>query len=245
MSDLPGVSIVMTTYFPPDERGPRRIVVAMNTLDTWVRHLRYDGVFGLHIADDGTDEKILGDVRQSAANTIYNLDTEDPSPRLRWNPLVELSRGERHGVGASLNRGIIEAIGRQHLVLYAVDDWALTQDFDITPWVRLLLEEQGIGAVRLGPPHPHIGGTVMMFSGGWALRLDRHHYAASQRPTLFHPRFWAHYGLWPEDCSAIDCERVFNERFCRSSGPDIALALPHPWEPQYSDELSAIDPTKG
>jgi len=45
-----------------------------------------------------------------------------------------------------------------------------------------------------------------------------------------------------EDINAYECERLYNERFCQAGGPDIALALPHPWRHIESVELAGVTP---
>lgn len=227
MSDgaLPPVTIVMTTWFPPGDDGARRLDAVWETMASWRKHLRYEGPLHLHIADDGSDPGHL--------QTIAGLWLAADEPTL--------SRQVRKGVGASLNAGFGAAFVRSPVVLYAVDDWALTSDLDITPWVRLLLHDD-IGMVRLGPPHPGIRGRVEMFEVGWLLRLERVCFAFAHRPALYHQRFIESYGPFDEGISALECERVYNERFCRRDGPGIVLALPHPWKHIDSIELADMEP---
>lgn len=232
MTDLPPLLMLATTYFPPDDRGGDRAVIAQRTINSWRERLRYDGPTHLHVADDGS-LKILVRIALERGAQVPAFDTMTTSVQAR------------HGVGASLNEGIEAQKRLGAVMLYAVDDWLLTTEFDVTPWVQLLLDDKSVGAVRLGPAHPGLTGTVAAFPSGWGLRLNRHNFVASQRPTLFHQRFWDAYGRWPEDVNAYECERIFNERFCEGLGPDVVLALPHPWQHQDGPELADIDPTKG
>lgn len=181
----------------------------------------------MHISDDGS------------ANIVYNSMFKDN--------LVTFSRQDRKGVGASLNKGFKHAFKNGNIVLYAVDDWALTQNFDLTPWVKLLNEREDAGMVRLGPPHPYTQGKIEIFTKdwqGWGLRLDRISYAFGHRPALYHKRMIDHYGWFEENSSALDCELDYAARFIRDEhGPDIVLALPHPWQHDYSsDSLSEMEP---
>ena len=57
-----------------------------------------------------------------------------------------------------------------------------------------------------------------------------------------HKRFIDRYGPFPENCSALDCEYLYNDRFCNNQGPDIVLALPHPWYHIYGVDLSGVVP---
>ena len=130
------------------------------------------------------------------------------------------------------------------LVLYAVDDWALTADLDLTPWADALMVRPDIGMVRLGPPHPDLTGTVVMLPEGWALRLDRHHFANATRPFLAHRRFYDAYGWYDEEQSAYECERLHNLRYAHAPAglPDVVLALPHPWIHVGEAEVGDITP---
>lgn len=223
--DYPPVTIVMTTYFPEGEIGVQRREAAEKTLRSWDSILFYSGDLHLRISDDGSDEllKWIGD--WEGASRSYQI---------------------RRGVGASLNKGFSRAYESSPIVFYAVDDWMLVEELDITPWVRLLLEREDVGMVRLGPPHPNTTGRIEMFTEewqGWGLRLDRYAYAYAQRPALYHKRFTDVYGWFKEGVSAIECEREYAEHFVRTPGPDIVLALPHPWK--HLDTVSMSDMTPG
>lgn len=224
------ILVLATTYFPPDPRGALRMEQqSIPALTSWYNLLDYDEDILLYIADDGSSTEDL-----SKLITSSNWVRDFP---------VGWSIGQREGVGASLNRGIRYAKENSiECILYPVDDWKLMRKFDLTPWVELLQENEDIGAIRLGPPHPNLRGTIQMFSQGWTLRLDRYGYAASMRPTLFHQRFWEAYGLWPEHMNALETERIYTEHFNATPGPDILLALPDLWEPLQAVELSAMVP---
>ena len=214
---LPPVTIVATTWFPESDDGLRRGLNACAAFASWREYLIYEGSLCLHVADDGSPE-----------DRLALLD-----PELEHWAHVTISVQARRGVGASLNAGLRQAFDHERgLALYAVDDWALTGPIDLTPWARLLWERADVGMVRLGPPHPDLTGRVEALTGdwqGWALRLDRHHYAFGHRPALYHPRLRDAYGLFAEGVNAYDCERLYAEQFARTTGPDIVLALPHPW----------------
>lgn len=227
---LPPITIVVTTYAPPGEAGVHRRNAALSAWQSWREHLKYEGELRVHIADDGSE---LVDYTESWWKNLNRRHPLCPLGNLTY------SRQERWGVGASLNAGFREAYKDSLLTLYAVDDWGLRSQFDLTPWVDLLTECESIGAVRLGPPHPDLTGTIEHYprppsgkvsDGLWYLRLDRHHFAFSHRPTLFHKRLTDAYGPFDEDISALECEQLYNERFCATAGPDIVLALPTPWE---------------
>ncbi len=234
---LPPLTIAMTTYFPPGEIGARRRAEAERTVETWDDYLHYDGPVYVHVGDDGSAPEYSGPLG------------------LGWAEGVTVSRQERHGVGASLNAGCRQAFERDGLALYAVDDWTLTAALDLSLWAELI-EGADIGALRLGPPHPHLTGTVRHWDNGgqldhpgiWWLDLDRHHFAFGHRPALYHPRLFEAYGWFEEDVNAYDCERLYSLAFNEGAGPSVGLALGHPWIPIAQDEeleLAHIDPRDG
>lgn len=230
MTEYPPITIVMTTYFPSGDDGDKRLATAALTVKSWVREMHYLSAIRLHVADDGSDDYY--------DNFVWSFD-DIPATYSKQN---------RRGVGASLNAGFRQAFKLSPIVLYCVDDWLLMEPLVLTPWVKLLLEREDVGMVRLGPPHPKISGTVETFTEdwqGWGLRLNRLGYAFGHRPALYHKRMIDSYGWFAEDCDAMVCEKKYNAGFCQSSGPDIVLALPHPWQHLESVELGFIDPTNG
>ena len=225
--NLPPIKIISTTWLPPGD-GELRWKALRDAAWSWYLHLRYDGPLSLHIADDGTTGELLGRLSLQYAGFEDNF---------------SFSRQERCGVGASLNAGIHQVLKEEALLLYLVDDWELLRGLDLTPWAKLLEDNTSIGMVRFGPPHPDLTGQIIHHPAcDWYMRLDRHHFAFSHRPALYHQRFFDAYGLFDENVNAYECERLYNERFCQATGPDIVLALPHPWRHIESVELAGITP---
>ena len=229
MSGVP-ITIVMTTWAPEGDTGALRLISAKAALDSWLKYLDYPNL-RLHVADDGS---------------IYNAyGTNWENPPCSWwgDPeKVSFSRQERRGLGASLNEGLRRAFEFSPLVAYFMDDWAVSAPYDLKPWADLLLKNESIGAVRLGCPHPDLTGRVHHFIGGWGLILDRHHFAFSYRPTLFHRRFFEAYGAFEEGVDAYNCEQKYSEAFNILPGPDILYALRDPWEHAGRAELAHIVP---
>jgi hypothetical protein len=225
-------------------------MAAKAALSSWLRELHYDGQITIHVADDGSTlldyPRMLGSLVESH---VARHDIEMP---------IEFSRGERKGVGASLNRAFRAGFERGDLVLYLVDDWLLASRYDLNPWARMLVEREDIGMVRLGPPHPHLTGTIEALTEdyqGWGLVLDRHHFAFGHRPALYHQRMIDAYGWFSEGVNAYDCERLYAERYSISppwhskpangaphGSPDIVYALPHPWHHLGTTEFAHIEP---
>lgn len=224
MTDLPDVTIVMTTWITDE----LRLRIVKETLHSWVDSLFYRGKLRLHVADDGS--------------------TIEWNPEEIWPYEISYSSQERKGVGASLNAGFKKAFEVSPLVLYAVDDWRLLEPFDITPWCVVLLNKEDVGIVRLGPPHPFLRGEIETLTTewqGWGLRLDRYGLVVGHRPEIFHKRMIDAYGWFDEGVNAQECERLYTVRYANQPGPDIVLALPHPWFHYHLDvvpSLSGITP---
>lgn len=228
-----GISIVATTYCPPGESGELRATAAIQAMDSWDRCCVSAGPVDLILADDGSDPK--------------HWDRLCEWTKLWTRGAVHHTQG-RGGVGASLNRGFGMAFEHgSDIALYAVDDWALTQPFDLDPWIRLLRERSDVGVCRLGPPHPGNVLTAEPFTGdwqGWAARLAIRGIVASHRPALWHRRMIEHYGWFDAWVNALECEAAFDARLT-SAGPAVVLALPHPWRHIDSIELADADPVRG
>lgn len=234
---LPVVTIVATTYF--DVEREKRMEAFRTALASWAVHLQYDGRLAIHIADDGAADdpwpRIVAAPFVQSCMTVFGRD--------RDGIVVSTSWQQRRGVGASLNAGFEVAHDGGGIALYLVDDWELLAPLDLTPWVRVMLDDPSVGMVRLGPPHPWLTGTIQTFPSGWGMRLDRHHYAFGHRPALYHPRMREAYGPFAEMVNAYDCERLYAEHWARTAGPDIVLALPDLWRHIDGVELADIEPT--
>ena len=234
---LPPVTIIVATYFPDTEQGRIRKQMASVAVKSWIRYLHYQGPLELHIADDGSelvDYKIFPYTDPMDGYDISQLNVHIP---------VSFSRQERKGVGASLNIALQQAFCKSPLAMIIYnDDVMLRETIDLTPWADLLLKNDDIGAVRLGLPHQGLTGEIVLYPQGYGLKLNKHNFAFTFRPTLFHKRFFDSYGWMLEGETALECERRYNLKFCESEGPDIIYALPIPWEHLWIMDLSDLKP---
>lgn len=209
------LTILTTTYYPDTKQGHKRADIALDCMNSWTRYIKFNGWKAeLFIADDGSEINDIG-----------------------WH-----SRQERKGVGASLNAGFKEVFKLSEVALYIVDDWRLNDEIEVDDWVNLLKNNDRIGMVRIGPPHPDLTGKIEMFKEGFAFVLDRHNYAYAMRPALYHPRFFEAYGWFQEGISCWECERLYNERFCSMEGPEIVYAIPMYWEHIDTLPLGQLEP---
>lgn len=227
--NLPGLTIVFTTYIPPG--GDHRAAVEVKTLNSWKEYLKYDGGIHIHIADDGSSK----------------YDEEFWRKSIPWAE-VSYSRADRQGVGASLNRAHAVAWEHSPLTFYAQSDWSLQGPMDLTPWAGALMEYDDVGCIRLGIAMPQLRNGKMkhLVGYGWAIDFERYSYYWSQRPAIYHRRFFEAYGSLPENIDALSVDKVYNERIAKNpNGPSVVLALLSHWYHIASIELGTITPVPG
>lgn len=223
------IVILMTTWLPDNKDGEQRFANAVTAMRSWNENLLNDGRIFLHVADDGSKNDRFEDL------LAYAIDIFDKE-KVCW------STQERRGVGASLNLGVRTHMFGNRLILHAVDDWVLHNPIDLRPWAKILESETNICGFRFFP-HPDLTGRIKYINPGvYAMNLDRHHFAFATRPSLWHPRMFETYGFFDEGVSAYECERLYNERYCMTVGPDLWLALPDQWEHLGGVELGDITP---
>ncbi len=224
----PPITVVLSTWAPEGNVGELRMISAKKAVASYHEFLRYEGDLRLHFADDGSQQNGYPQSYKPFHHTRFGEPT--------------FTRQERHGVGASINAGFRRAFAGGGLAMYQQDDWALTAPLDLTSWVDIVTAQPSIGMMRLGPPHPWLTGEIAHTLQGWYMLLDRHHYAFGMRPAIYWPRFFEAYGPFAEDVNAFDCERQYAENFCLTEGPDIAYALPYPWENVGRAEVGDVVP---
>lgn len=206
--ELPPIMFFAALYFPPGPDGVLREMGFRHDLTSWNRNLWYRGDLHLIVVNDGPAL----------------------APFPEWSGPQEALGHERNGMGASWNQALHKAWETSPLVGYVDDDWELIRPLVLTPWAKMLMEDETIGAVHLSAPYPGCTGTIEPRKHGWIIRLNRHNLAAGLRACLYHKRYFDAYGYFDEGISAWEAERLHNERFCQSSGPDSVLALPLPWQ---------------
>lgn len=226
---MTATTIVMTTWLPSGRAGWNRLDIIRETLISWQKNLISSDDIFLHVADDGSSDKMFDALKVAVAEEWHKYG-------------VAFTQQDRKGVGASLNQGCAEAIKHGRIILHAVDDWKLLKPLNIDPWIQLLELDSKISAVRFFP-HPDLTGIIKYVEPGiYAMELDRHHFAFATRPSLWHSRMFENYGWFDEGVSAYECEQFYNERYCRLLGPKIVLALPDEWMHVGGVELGDITP---
>ena len=193
---LPEVTIILQTY--------ERTEYALATIRSHLKHLKYAGPLVWYVADDGS--------RQEHVEAV--LDAIGPTAEVRDCHSRPLS------YGGSVNRGWDAARGS--VSYFLEDDWKLCRDLDITPYVRLLMEVEEVGMVRLG--HLPVGLLADSRGHDGRMYLNIHkqtNYQFSGNPHLKHDRFGFAYGPYPEGLNPGKTEITYDYRIRTTNGPSI------------------------
>lgn len=172
------VAVVLLTY--------NRKEYAIRTLKSLMKNLKYSGKLHVHIADDGSPDGYLDDLRKIAKASFTGT-----------------TNSERKGYGCNYNLATQIVHQWADYVMPIEDDWELTKPLDLDELVNALKSDDRFGCIRLG----YIGwtqelrGTFVGINGRIYLALD----PDSPEPHVFagHPRLetvqWQrNVGPWPE-----------------------------------------------
>lgn len=194
------LTVVLLTYTP--KLAHPRASYAKTTLKSTLDNLRFSSEIAVHIADDGSPQKHRDTLREIAAGYSHVHS-------------VGVTNAERRGYGASFNLATQAVHPGTDIVLPLEDDWQLTAELNIDPYVAAM--QQGVGCIRLG----YIGFTQPLralfrnIAGETYLQLD----PESSEPHVWagHPRletvaYQRATGPWPEGLDAGSTEFVVAQR---------------------------------
>jgi hypothetical protein len=204
MTDLPMIAIVMVTY--------KRTALAVETVNSFSEYLNYPKELRQwYVADDGSPfthvEAILDEIKLHG-ETLYGYHNE--------------KFGVGYNAGAGWNKGLTAGHLISPIILWLEDDWQLRAKLDISPFVRLLLEREDIGLVRLGGLA--VGNDVRIEGYGGVHYLEYlrgKQYCYSGNPHLRHRRFSESYGMFAEDRNPGEMELAMDASFQEKEGPKI------------------------
>ena len=245
---LPPITVVMTLFIPPLDGpygGMPRLKCAAQTIMSWGRHLKYDGELRLYVANDSVSipEGIANDMAHSF------------SP---WPVVVGHTQGQ--GLGGALNKGLQYAWPHSPLAAYVDDSYSLVQDYDITPWAKVLMrqteyEDQPadkrkwpLGAVSLMPPRPGQDGGTCLYSqdirteGVAGIVFEKRGYVWNGRPFLYHKRFFDRYGYTPEGVGGYEWESQYADHVVATPGPQVLYGFNDPFQHVWSVLLGNAPP---
>lgn len=155
------------------------------------------GPLGVHIADDGSPDDYV-DKLKFIASCYDKIDA------------VTCSVTERRGYGGNYNRATHSVHNTSGFVFPLEDDWELTRELDLDPFVQDLKDSQ-FGMIRMG----YVGWTQELKAQFVGINGRMYLHLLPESPELHifsgHPRLetvsWArNVGLWPEFCSPGDAE---------------------------------------
>lgn len=198
----PPVTIILLTY--------ERTNVAMRTVASIGLHLRYRGDILWYVADDGS--------RTEHYEALTQLIDSFSDKRIGFHTIP----GGTYGENAS--KGWHVALDNSDIALFLEDDWELTRELDITPYVDLLLNESRIGMVRMGYLNLNMRGYVFGHAGKLFWELDRtaDPYVCTGHPCLRHRRFREAYGAIPAGLNPGETELAYALQYRDALyGPEI------------------------
>ena len=152
----------------------QRTQYAIRTVQALKKHLSPSPRF--YVADDGSAKEHLNAVLSVVGDDLIGYHTK------------------KQGYGANANEAW-NHVG--DVSLWMEDDWELTQDWDLSPYVSLLGDED-IGMIRLG--HMPINLDLESIGRYGRMYLDvkfNRQYAFSGNPSLRHKRFYHKWGDYP------------------------------------------------
>ncbi len=202
MNILPPVGIILLTY--------ERTDYAVKTVHSIHDNLHYCGSMGWYLADDGSSSQHYGTVRENIVN---------------YNELWGEHQTERRGYGYSANKAWqqLRDEWQSPITLWLEDDWILERPLDITPYVKMLVENHNnVGMVRLGHMPVDLELRSCGHDGHMYLNVSKgQQYTYSGNPHLKHLSFLEHYGILPEGKNPGETEIEYDYKVRSQEGPGI------------------------
>lgn len=206
MDEYPTLAIVMVTY--------KRTAEAIVTVSSVSKNLVYPKEKrGWYIADDGSPVEhvntILAELKDNQGEHVLGYHNEKFLPGTFF-------------CGRGWNTALSKAHQYADIILWLEDDWRLERPLDVYPFVRMLLEREDVGIVRLG--HLAVGSDVRIVGHNgvhYLYYLRSTGYAYSGNPLLRHRRYIEAYGTFKEDRNPGEIEVDYDSRYRASPGPNI------------------------
>jgi hypothetical protein len=184
----------------------KRTDYALQTLESVLKYLHYDGDLLWYVADGG-------------------------SPQAHFQPVVDKIKesgkmvgghSEALSPGANWNKSIVEASRYSPLYFRLEDDFELLRDFDLTPYANALQENWGVGMIRLGYLPVGLVAETIGYLGKVYFNIQKsHQYCYAGHPFLAHNRLNQVYGFFKEGLIPGDTELEFDGRLRTTQGPMV------------------------
>jgi hypothetical protein len=206
MDEYPNLSVILVTY--------KRTELAVRTILGLSKYLAYprDKVY-FYIADDGSPVEHVDKLREVITDCGFRLQGFHNN---KFAPGTTFP-------GRGWNLALQTMSEVSPFTLFMEDDWELRQPLAISPYLRLLNDEQGIGMIRLGGLAVGNDVRVVGYNGIHYLEyLRSSQYCYSGNPHIRHQRFTYTIGPFNESVNPGDLELDYDARFrANSDAPAI------------------------
>ena len=137
---------------------------------------------------------------------------------------------EKLGYGGGVNKAWRIASQTSPVTLWLEDDWRLSEDWDVTPYVDQLIHDETVGMLRFGYIQVGMRGAVINHNHDVFLDLDKNiPFAFAGHPHLKHDRFMTRYGDYPTGVNPGQTEIKYDEIVRRKNGPRILWHIGCHW----------------
>ena len=184
---------------------PGREKIATRTIEALNLNLSYEGCWIWRIACGESSvqykQKLNMAIGSANGGTLIEM---DGSPGLVWNT-------------------VIKNLFREEIIyLRMEDDFVLHDKLDITPYVRLLMEKERVGMVRLGLMPIGLDLHSTAHDGRIYFNVKKStSYMYSGHPGLIHKRLHDAHGYFDETMNPGEIECNFDHRIRNEEGPEI------------------------
>lgn len=220
------ISIIILTYNRPE--------IIKRTIFALLKNISYEGEIEWIIADDSTPSPTYH-------HHCLRFFPKNANVRVECTP-------QQSGWGVNANNAMSKA--SNDIILFVEDDRVLTQRIDISPYVALMTEHQGIGLVRLDgisghrivchvaetdisrllPDHRQGTGLLGRINYFLVDGTSQELWLYSNQPHLKHKRFHKFYGMYPEGYKLGITEEMFShtvkDKMCSFPSEAPAIAVP-------------------
>ena len=184
-----------------------RTKVACATVDALINHLKCSGRdLRWILCDDLSNHGHVGTLLAEFRNRGIE-------------PSVHRNDSARHGLGASMNRGLDDAFSTSPLCFRIEDDWLLKRDLDVSGWVEAM-ERLPIASVRLGMMFrtPQELLPMDVAAGLWRLRSTaRRIYDFNNQVAIVARSFHEKAGGYPENVDPQKAELYMAKKYMEIS----------------------------
>lgn len=185
-----------------------RTQYAIATIEGLHKNLVYNGTWLWYVAADHSNKEHFDTVVKAVKDTMIDCHN------------LQL------GYGASVNLAVGKLGDTHPVTLLVEDDWLLSTPLDVTPYVKLLMEREDVGMVRLGHMPINLELESVGYNGHMYLDVKKtRQYAFSGNPHLKHKRFYEQYGLYPTGLNPGETEITYDGIIRGKGGSRIVWPL--------------------